>query len=71
MSSTITAVRCGTERSGEPITRSNTFELTRDPEPFGEGMSRLWGVCVTSARHGLDEEAPLAVVRTASIRQVA
>lgn len=67
--STVTAVPCGKRRDGSPIARK-TFALVRAPEPFGAGKSRLWGKCLTSARHGLDRTAPLAVVWTDSIEQV-
>ncbi|MFK5689564.1 hypothetical protein ACI3EY_07845 [Ornithinimicrobium sp. LYQ92] len=67
--STITAIPRGTLRGGSAIPRK-TFNLTRPPEEFGPGRSRLWAVCAASARHGLNREAPVAVVHTASIEAV-
>lgn len=62
----VTAIPCGHYSDGSPI-RRHAYELVREPEPFGDGRSRLWGKCRSSARHGLDQVSPLAVVWTDSI----
>lgn len=63
---TITAIPCGHYADGSPI-RRHTYELVREPEPFGKGTSRLWGVCQSNKRNGIHRIAPLAVVWTESI----
>lgn len=77
---TITAIPCGRDRSGEPITQRRTFRLVRDPEPFGDrdgrAQSRLWGEMPRSRApfaHTIKhiQVVPLAVVWTDTIEQVA
>lgn len=72
----VTAIPCGQDAYGRPITARYTYLLVRDPEdlhvrPDGRAVSRLWGRCEASARHGLERVAPLGVVWTDSIMQAA
>ena len=69
---TVTAIPCGKNHDGTPITARYRYELVREPEPFGKTAGRatssLSGISEASKRHGLDRTGPLAIVWTDTIQ---